>query len=57
MLVSNGSPIPDIGLDLNGQLHLLLTGSLTLSEVVTFDGLPDIPISDFRLTFSRTRAC
>jgi hypothetical protein len=52
MLVSNGSPIPDIGLDLNGQLHLLLTGSLTLSEVVTFDGLPDIPISDFRLTFS-----
>jgi len=35
-----------------GQLHLLLTGSLTLSEVVTFDGLPDIPISDFRLTFS-----
>ncbi len=52
MLVSNGGPIPDIGLDLNGQLHLLLTGSLTLSEVVTFDGLPDIPISDFRLTFS-----
>jgi len=52
MLVSNGGPIPDIGLDLNGQLHLLLTGSLTLSEVVTFDGLPDIPISDFRLTFT-----
>ena len=40
MLVSNGSPIPDVGLDLNGQLHLLLRGSLTLSEVVTFDGLP-----------------
>ncbi len=52
VLVSNGSPIPDIGLDLNGQLHLLLTGNLTLSEVVTFDGLPDIPISDFRLTFT-----
>jgi hypothetical protein len=52
MLVANGGPIPDIGLDLNGQLHLLLTGSLTLSEVVTFDGLPDIPISDFRLTFT-----
>ena len=51
-LVSNGGPIPDIGLDLNGQLHLLLKGSLTLSEVVTFDGLPDIPISDFRLTFT-----
>jgi hypothetical protein len=51
-LVSNGGPIPDIGLDLNGQLHLLLTGSLTLGEVVTFDNLPDIPISDFRLTFT-----
>ncbi len=51
-LVSNGSPIPDIGLDLNGQLHLLLTGSLTLNEVVTFDGLPDIPISAFQLTFT-----
>jgi len=52
MLVSNGGPIPDIGLDLSGQLHLLLTGSLTLSEVVTFDGLPDIPISAFQLTFT-----
>ena len=57
MLVSNGGPIPDIGLDLNGQLHLLLTGSLTLSEVVTFDGLPDIPISDFRLTFTQIPGC
>jgi hypothetical protein len=52
MLVSNGGPIPDIGLDLNGQLHLLLRGTLTLSEVVTFDGLPDIPISAFQLTFT-----
>ena len=52
MLVSNGSSIPDVGLDLNGQLHLLLKGSLTLSEVVTFDGLPDIPISRFQLTFT-----
>jgi hypothetical protein len=51
-LVSNGGPIPDIGLDLNGQLHLLLTGSLTLSEVVTFNPLPDIPIAQFRLTFT-----
>jgi hypothetical protein len=52
MMVSNGSPVPDIGLDLNGQLHLLLTGSLTLGEVVTFDGLPDIPIAHFQLTFT-----
>jgi hypothetical protein len=51
VLVSNGSPIPDIGLDLNGQLHLLLRGTQTLSEVVTFDGLPDIPIAHFQLSF------
>jgi hypothetical protein len=49
--VSNGGPFPDVGLDLNGQLHLLLRGTLTLSELVTFDGLPDIPISHFQLTF------
>jgi hypothetical protein len=52
MLVSNGGPVPDVGLDLNGQLHLLLKGNLTLSEVVTFDGLPDIPIAHFQLTFT-----
>lgn len=51
LLVSNGSPIPDIGLDLNGQLHLLLKGTQTLSEVVTFNGLPDIPIAHFQLSF------
>ena len=50
-LVNNGSPVPDIGLDLNGQLHLLLRGNLTLSEQVIFAGLPDIPISHFQLTF------
>lgn len=42
---------PDIGLDLQGQLHLLLRGSLGLDKVVVFDGLPDIPISHFALTF------
>jgi hypothetical protein len=51
VMLNNGTPIPDIGLDLNGQLHLLLRGSLTLSELVTFAGLPDIPISHFQLTF------
>jgi hypothetical protein len=42
---------PDIGLDLQGQLHLLLRGSLGLDKVVVFDGLPDIPIAHFALTF------
>jgi hypothetical protein len=54
MLVQNGTPIPDIGLDLSGQLHLQLTGSLTLQEVVTFNGLPDIPIAHFQLTFGQS---
>lgn len=49
--MNNGTPLPDIGLDLNGQLHLLLKGTETLNEVVTFDGLPDIPIAHFQLTF------
>ncbi len=43
--------VPDIGLDLQGQLHLLLRGSLGLDKVVVFDGLPDIPIAHFALTF------
>jgi len=43
--------VPDIGLDLQGQLHLLLRGTLGLDKVVTFDGLPDIPIAHFALTF------
>jgi hypothetical protein len=47
-----GSPLPNIGLDLQGQLHLLLQGQLALNQVVTFDGLPDIPIADFQLTFT-----
>jgi hypothetical protein len=43
--------VPDIGLDLQGQLHLLLRGTLGLDKVVVFDGLPDIPIAHFALTF------
>jgi hypothetical protein len=46
-----GLSLPDIGLDLNGQLHFLLEGSLGFDNAVTFDGLPDIPISHFQLTF------
>jgi hypothetical protein len=43
--------VPDIGLDLQGQLHLLLRGSLGFDKVVKFSGLPDIPIAHFALTF------
>jgi hypothetical protein len=50
MLIESGG-LPDIGLDLQGQLHLLLKGTLGLDKVVTFDGLPDIPIAHFALTF------
>jgi len=56
-LVSSGGPLPNLGLDLKGQLHLLLQGSIDISagNTVTFGdvppGLPDIPISRFQLTF------
>jgi hypothetical protein len=52
------SSLPSLGLDLRGPLSLKLTGNLGIETVpqgirssVTFDGLPDIPISDFTLTF------
>ena len=57
-LVSSGGPFPNLGLDLKGQLHLLLQGSIGISSgnTVTFGevppGLPDIPISRFQLTFT-----
>jgi hypothetical protein len=51
MLISTGGQLPNIGLDLNGQLHLLLQGTLDITQKTTFDGLPDIPISHFQLTF------
>jgi hypothetical protein len=51
-LVAHGT-FPDIGLDLRGQLHLLLKGSLDISKTTTFDGLPDIPIAHFQLTFTQ----
>jgi hypothetical protein len=52
MLVDSGGPFPNVGLDLHGQLHLLLQGTLDISKTTTFDGLPDIPISHFQLTFT-----
>ncbi len=57
-LVDSGGPFPNLGLDLKGQLHLLLQGSINISagNTVTFGdvppGLPDIPISRFQLTFT-----
>jgi hypothetical protein len=50
ILVETGG-IPEIGLDLRGQLNLKLRGTFGLDKVVTFDNLPDIPIASFALTF------
>jgi hypothetical protein len=51
----DGGTFPNLGLDLKGQLHLLLQGATDASSAgntVTFNGLPDIPISRFQLTFT-----
>jgi hypothetical protein len=50
-LVANSSGLPNLGLDLRGQLHLLLQGTIDITKVVTFNGLPDIPIAHFQLSF------
>jgi hypothetical protein len=50
-LVASGG-LPNLGLDLQGQLHLLLQGTLDISKTVAFNGLPDIPIAHFQLTFT-----
>lgn len=56
-LVAPSSPgLPDLGLDLQGPLALKLKGKIGLRSdtrnFVVFDGLPDIPIADFTLTFA-----
>jgi hypothetical protein len=51
-LVASGGQFPNIGLDLQGQLHLLLQGTLDITKKTTFDNLPDIPIAHFALTFA-----
>jgi len=53
-LVDSGGPFPNLGLDLKGQLHLLLQGTISITggNIVAFNGLPDIPIARFQLTFT-----
>jgi hypothetical protein len=53
-LVKGPGQFPNLGLDLKGQLHLLLQGSVDIAggNTVTFNNLPDIPISRFQLTFT-----
>lgn len=54
VLVANESGLPKVGLDLRGQLELMLKGEFVFgaSTGVAFDGLPDIPISIFQLRFN-----
>ncbi len=55
-LVAPPTPgLPQVGLDLRGPLALKLTGNFVVTEQgtgVVFEGLPDIPISKFQLTFT-----
>ena len=56
-LVAPSAPgLPDLGLDLRGPLALKLKGKIGIRSdsrnFVVFDGLPDIPIADFTLTFA-----
>jgi hypothetical protein len=55
VLVASGGSLPNLGLDLQGQLHLLLQGTIDLNKTVIFGdvppGLPDIPIAHFALSF------
>ncbi len=56
-LVKSATAFPNLGLDLKGQLHLLLQGSTAINpNTVTFNNLPDIPISRFQLTFTNPPA-
>ena len=54
LVKSSSSALPNLGLDLQGQLHLLLQGTTDISNgnTVSFNGLPDIPIARFQLTFT-----
>jgi hypothetical protein len=49
-----GSLFPGLRLSLNGPVSLRLSGALDLAHgmVAVFDGLPDVPLSQFDLTFT-----
>ena len=59
LITTPAGSLPKLGLDLRGALALKLTGVIGIDSTnptafrnqVTFDGLPDIPISEFTLTF------
>ncbi len=59
LIATPSGSFPRLGLDLRGALALKLIGGIALDSSdptalrnqVTFDGLPDIPISEFTLTF------
>ncbi len=57
-LVTGAGAFPNLGLDLQGALHLLLQGTTDISagNTVSFHGLPDIPIARFQLTFTNPPA-
>src|SRR5262249_37105431 len=52
-LRSSGGKLPDLVLDLNGQIHLVLVGKIdTVNHGAlrtTFQALPDAPVTSFRL--------
>lgn len=54
-LLTGATGLPGIGIELNGELNLKLQGSSGLGEdnrnITILDGLPDLPLSDFKLTF------
>lgn len=57
VLTTSAGAFPNLGLDLQGALHLLLQGSTAINpNTVTFNGLPDIPIARFQLTFTNPPA-
>jgi hypothetical protein len=51
-LLDNPGGTARVGLDLQGQLHLLLQGQLGIDNSTEFSGLPDIPIAHFELRFN-----
>ena len=54
-LIQNVGVLPRLGLDLRGPLPAKLFGNVTPTQTFrldnVFDGLPDVPLTDFKLTF------